>query len=184
MFDASFSLVFIYKHLCRRHARSLLFVSDLDFVCADRAFFEHEQFGCFSFLYFFFFLSVCSFFSKINKKEENKLETIDSNLSVFILFFLLCQLCNQSSRLATGEYQCQWLELEKQNWSLVVFDSLDQTSISSFYLCVFSVDVSILHLTWWFLFVLLFSQPVCLTIFSSSHSLPHFFLFSNWIICK
>jgi len=53
-----FFFSFTYKHFCRRHARSLLFVSDLDFVCADRAFFEHEclfVWFFFLFLYFFFF---------------------------------------------------------------------------------------------------------------------------------
>lgn len=54
---------FIHKHLCRRHARSLLFVSDLAFVCADRAFFEHEcLFGWFFFLFLYFFFFACSFF--------------------------------------------------------------------------------------------------------------------------
>jgi len=67
LFVAFFVFVFIYKHsVSATCTRSLLFVSDLDFfVCADRAFFEHE---C---LFLFFFLCVPFFFQ--DKSESKKI---------------------------------------------------------------------------------------------------------------
>lgn len=65
LFSLSLFSHFICKHLCRRHARSLFFVSDLDFVCADRAFLLSTSVCLFDWSFFFsisfLFFSACSF---------------------------------------------------------------------------------------------------------------------------
>jgi len=54
----------------------LFWTFDSSLVCADRALSRSTSVCLFGWFFFYisFFLCVCSFFSKINKKEENKLE--------------------------------------------------------------------------------------------------------------
>lgn len=62
----SLSLFSFTNIFCRRHARSLLFVSDLDFCMCWPCFLWAQVFVClgFFFLYFFFFFCVFLFFPR------------------------------------------------------------------------------------------------------------------------
>lgn len=66
LWSLSLSL-FIHKHICRRHARSLLFVSDLDFCMCWPCFPLSTSvclFGFFFLYFFFFFFCVFLFFPR------------------------------------------------------------------------------------------------------------------------